>query len=345
MDKKYLILSIWTKLIINNRLLLIWNSILAVGGLALLGFVLSNGFLPELDLAGAISLLASSSLVSLMLISSLFLLTTAGGLTMLIWYKDTDPQIRGNVTGLVAILVSSGLYISLAYLTQKAGITRNAFIGCAIIVALIAMGIAYSRRNRSTWSWNLINKPWIMIGAALIVSALISTNQAVIFAHFYREPLNHPNLIPWLSFGAWLLAQAAFMWIVASHSTPKDALKITFPLGAFGIVILLALSNNPALIVNRMAQMLGIGALNNVRLVVTHTGCDILSAVSNGQLCNPTVGKSTYLIENVVLLSRFGKQIAIEYKKDKMLLAQPSQSKFMVVLPSTEMLGWEQKTQ
>ena len=228
MDEKFLIRSIWKKLIISNRLLLIWNLILAVGGLALLCFVLSNGFLPELDLAGAISLLASSSLVSLLLIASLFFLTTAGGLTMLMWCKDTDPQIRGNVTGLVAILVSSGLYISLAYLTQKAGITRNASIGCAIIVAFIAIGIAYSRRNRLTWSWNLRNKPWVMIGAAFIVSSLISTNQAVIFTHVYREQQNHPTLIPWLSFGAWLLVQAAFMWIVASHRTPKDALKITF---------------------------------------------------------------------------------------------------------------------
>lgn len=288
-----------------------------MGGLVLLAFVVNNGFLPELDLSGTVSLLASVSLVSLFLIFVIFMLTTVGGWIICSWFEKWNAKLRGLTAMLFAMLSAAMVYAGLAVMGESPAMIRNIAAGVLVLLA-ICCGIRGRQRYRAVWNARPQQFFWKELGlmaAALFIGMLFAIYNALVFVKMYRVQPGIDDVAQWVGFGAWLIAQAMCIGLVAFCETLATRLKMSVSLGTVGLVLLLILSNNPSFLVDRMAKVLGIGALTNVSLAVTLEGCQVLNVLSEGDLCVPVLNKSVYVIRPLTLRSRFGKQVLIEYSK------------------------------
>lgn len=343
MDQKKLETSYRKKLISMNGLTFLWFSILAIGGLFLLVFFIHNGFLPELDLSGALSLLAATSLVGLMLVFSLFILTGCGGLVMYFMFKEVDAKQRGLITCITALLGATGFYVWLVFFSGN-GIPQS--VRSTSLVVLVFVFFIAVRQVQSLHSQNIqkSSKLWGMILAALLVSVLYSVYPAWIFVAIYQEPsLPMDESFQWLIFGLWLLMQALFMGVVAAQDTKKMLIKAIGIVGTANIFLLILFSNNPVFLVTRNAQLLGIGSLPDIRLVVTETGCGILNVASDGILCQANANQSIYITKPLNLMSRIGKQVKIEYAGNVFSTEEPEKNKYAIIIPAVEVLGWKEE--
>lgn len=342
MEKTERAFSVWKIFKLGTRLALLWNLVLIVGGLVLLAFVLSNGFLPELDLSGAVSLLASVSLVSLFLILSIFLVTTVGGWVMCSWFWGANAKLRGQIATLFAMCSASGVYAAVTILGEAPRLIQVVAVS-ALIVLIVFCGVFGVRRFRflrSVWPRQGLGPDLGMAAGASFIGAVLTAYNAILFLQLYKVQPGIDDVAQWTGFGVWLLAQSLCMGVVASCNTLAVRLKVSGALGAVGFIVLLILSNNPSFVVDRMAKALGIGALQDISVAVTEEGCQVLSAFSEGFLCVPAIDRSVYVIEPVTLRSRFGKQVLIEYSRP---LDDSKEMVFKVVVQATEVLGWQRR--
>lgn len=113
--------------------------------------------------------------------------------------------------------------------------------------------------------------------------------------------------------------------------------------GIINIFLLMLFSNNPLFLVTRITQLLGIGSLPNISLVVTETGCGILSIASNGNLCQPVINQSIYITEPLILQSRIGKDMRIQPVKNEFSIQEFKDRTTAIVLPASEVLGWKEE--
>jgi len=150
------------------------------------------------------------------------------------------------------------------------------------------------------------------------------------------------DTIHWVILWVWLVIQAFCIGVVASSKTPSALFKNSVWIGFFGLLLLLSLSNNPTIIVQRVVQLLAIGSMPNVDLAVTSKGCQALHALSAGRLCTPVSDKTVYMIESVTLKSRFGKQVLVQYYADQGTNDE-KRMLYEIVLESKDVLAWQRK--
>lgn len=342
MEKTERAFSVWEIFKPGRRLVLLWNLVLIVGGLVLLAFVLSNGFLPELDLSGALSLLASVSLVSLFLILSIFMVTTVGGWVMCSWFWGANAKLRGQIATLFAMCSASGVYAAITIPGEAPQLIQVVAVNVLIVLVVFCgvFGVSRFRVLRSAWPRQGLGPDLGMATGASFIGVVLTAYNAMLFLQLYKAQPGIDDVAQWTGFGVWLLAQSICMGAVASCNTLAMRLKVSGALGAVGFVVLLILSNNPSFVVDRMAKALGIGALQDISVAVTEEGCQVLSVFSQGFLCVPSIDRSVYVIEPVTLRSRFGKQVLIEYTRP---LDDSKEMVFKVVVQATEVLGWQRR--
>lgn len=330
--------SIWKTFRSVGGLTLLWNLVLALGGVVMLIFVVNNGFLPELDLSGALSLLASASLVSLFLIFAVSMLTFAGGWALYSWFEKIDFKVRGRTSGLLAMFSASAVYAALT-VPGEAPLPVRIVAIAVLVMMTIWCGVAGVLRYRGR---NLgLGKELGLAAGALFVGTLFAISHAMVLTQLYRVRPGVEDVAQWAALAAWLTIQAVCIGAVASSRTPAALFKVSGAFGAVGLFLLLLLSNNPTFLVERMARILGIGALPNISLAVTQEGCQVLNVLSDGALCMPVSDRSVYLIEPITLRSRFGKQVLIEYTSDRNASGQSKKVAHEVVLQASEVLGWQ----
>lgn len=341
MEKVKPAFSVWGTLKSVNGLALLWNLVLILGGLVLLAFVLSNGFLPELDLSGAVSLLASVSLVSLFFIFVIFMLTTAGGWAMYSWFGKWDAKLRGQTSMLVALFAASAVYAALSIPGEAPRLIRivSVVVFIAMTVSCLLFGAWRFKVARSNQGFG---KELGLSAGALFIGVVLMTYNAMVFLQLYRAQPGSEDVAQWAGFGVWLIAQAVCMGLVASCNTLTARLQVSGALGTVGFFFLLILSNNPNFVMDRVAKALGIGALQDISLAVTGEGCQVLSVFSEGFLCTPELDVSVYVIEPVTLRSRFGKQVLIEYARPLDGSGDSNETiVFKAVMQAADVLGWQ----
>lgn len=332
--------SIWKTFRSAGGLALLWSLVLALGGLVMLIFVVTNGFLPELDLSGAVSLLASAALVSLFLIFAVSMLTFAGGWALYSWFEKIDSKVRGRTSGLLAIFSASAVYAALT-VPGEAPISVRIVAIAVFAIMTIWCGVAGVLRYRGRKPG--LGKELGLAAGALFVGALFAISHAMVLTQLYRVRPGGEDVAQWAALAIWLAIQAVCIGAVASSRTPAALFKISGAFGAVGLFLLLLLSNNPTFLVERMARILGIGALPNISLAVTREGCQVLNVLSDGVLCTPVSSKTIYLIEPITLRSRFGKQVLIEYTSDRNASGQSKKVTYEAVLQASEVLGWQRR--
>jgi len=339
MDTTGSVSSLWKAFRLAGGLALLWNLVLTIGGLVMLTFVVTNGFLPELDLSGAITLLASASLVSIFLIFAVGALTFAGGWVLYSWFEKIDSKVRGRTSAVVAILSAITIYSVLTFVGEAPILVQSitfALLGLMVTGSFAAV-LRDRRRNRE-WT-----KERGLIFGAFVVGTLFALLNTIVFTQLYRVRSGGGDAGQWATLALWLAVQATCIGAVASSRTSAALFKISGAFGAAGFLFLLMLSNNPTFVVARMAQLLSIGNLPNISLAVTQEGCQILHTLSKGALCEPVSDKSVYLVGPITLRSRFGKQMLIEYTSNGSVFGPTKQAAHEVVLQATEVLGWERR--
>lgn len=181
---------IWTTFTPMGGLALLWSLVLAVGGLVLLAFVATNGFLPELDLPGAISLLASVSLISLFLAFAVLILTVTGGWVIYSWFENRDAKSRGQISMALAMFSATAVYTALAIQSDAPILIRIVaiIVICALALVLIRCGLAGLRwATSSNESVKRLRNGAILVIAVLAISTLFAICHAIVFVHLYKH--------------------------------------------------------------------------------------------------------------------------------------------------------------
>lgn len=342
-EKQSRTLSIWNEVKnIKALLSLLWSAVVVVGGLVLLIFVAGNEFLPELDLPGAVSLLVSVALISLLLVLAIAIWVLLGGLAVYTWFAEWDADERGRISTAVAFISANVVFVWMVFILNTYYVMRITAVGAACLTMVVVIWLLYGRsgcfcQNSSGSVWK---EKIGLVMASLIINLPIAVLGAFIFSKIYREQAGTAPLLSWFFLFLWLQIQAGCTGLVTHSATPRKLLLNSALVGLFGVVLLLSLSNNPSFIVQRTVQMLGIGAIENVNLAVTQAGCEVLRVFSDDKLCAFELDKQVYMTEAVTLRSRFGKQLLIEYISKVAREDNSTSTKYKIVLEASELLGW-----
>lgn len=322
----------WLSLNIRPRslMLIAWAFVLCFGGLFLLVFFASTGFVPDFEPSEILVTLVGAAFATLFLLVVLAFLMAVGGIVLYIFFSQTEPDVRG-----AAVLCSTLFGIMLCFLGCVYYFSASTVVDVAasIVVGILLVFVAWVtiRGKKAAVSW----KQWGIFITGLVIGVLLCLYHMQVFVVFYKDHEGVPVEWSWASLGAWLALQALLMSMVAAAKTKWDLVARSCLAGFFGIASLLVMSNNASFVVTRVAQLISVGGMNNHYLTVNYEGCEIFNAVAGDSLCAPVSGKRYYLVGPVDIKSRIGRQTLLVYQNGEDGLMK------RMVFPSSVVKGWQ----
>ncbi len=300
-----------------NPLLALWSLMLFCGGSVLLSYHPDLAYLPDFSLTELAGLMASVTLIGLMLVVFFLFSCFLPGLTLR-WVEHQWPLVPYrryfNFNELVVLWISS-IAIWAVYVLYGADFLSRApassrpylsLFATALVSAIIAM--ASSRRTTAGfslkhWRHRLVSRQivafplWIMLFVFPIHSALK-----------FATAGDDSHEIP-LAIGAVILL-TIFNGVVyaASFKEIRESIGIDAIIAVTVVVLGLGLA---IAFPQSVMQLLALGHRNAATLTVKGTSCHSLARF--GVPCTPAHGKeSTIELENINVLSRVGATVLLE---------------------------------
>ncbi|MDY0963235.1 hypothetical protein [Massilia sp. CFBP9026] len=300
-----------------NPLLALWSLMLFCGGSVLLSYHADLAYLPDFSLVDLAGLMASVTLIGLMLVVFFLFSCFLPGLTLR-WFEHQWPLVPYrryfDFTEMVVLWISSvaiwAVYVLYGpELLSRVPATIKPYLslfGTALVSAMIAM--AASRRTAAGfslkhWRHRLVSRHivafslWIMLFVFPIQAALK-----------FATAGDDSHEIP-LAIGAVALL-TIFNGVV--YIAPLKEIRESIGIDAIIAVVILSLGLGLAIAFPQsVMQSLALGHRNAATLTVTGASCHSLARF--GVPCAPALGKEgTIELENVNVLSRVGATVLLE---------------------------------
>lgn len=301
----------------ENPLLALWSLMLFCGGSVLLSYHADLAYLPDFNLVDLAGLMASVTLIGLMLVVFFLLSCFVPGMTLR-WVEHQWPIVPYrryfNFTEMVVLWISSVAIwaTSLLYMADLLTLVPPAirpYLSLLITAALAAMiAIAASRRTAATfslkhWRHRLVTRH-IVAFPLWITLFIFPIHAALKFASAGDDSHEMPLMI-----GAVLLL-TIFNGIV--YAAPFKEIRETIGTDAVVTIAIVLLGLGVAIAFPQaVMQSLALGHRNAATLTVTGASCHSLARF--GVPCTPADRKEgTVELENVNVLSRVGATVLLE---------------------------------
>lgn len=301
----------------ENPLLALWSLMLFCGGSVLLSYHADLAYLPDFSLVDLAGLMASVTMIGLMLVLFFLFSCFVPGLTLR-WVEHKWPLVPYrryfNFTEMVVLWVASFAIwaVYLLYLADKLAPIPAAvkpyfsLLATALVSAIIA--IVVSRRTASRFS--LVHWRYRLVIRHVVAFPLWVTlftfpiHAAMKFAAAGGDRLEIP-----LTISAVVLL-AIFNNIV--YAAPLKEIREAIGIEAVIAVSIILLGLGLAIVFPQtVMQSLALGHRNAATLTVTGTSCHSLARF--GVHCTPADSKEgTIELENVNVLSRVGASVLLE---------------------------------
>lgn len=300
----------------TNPLLALWSLMLFCGGSVLLSYHADLGYLPDFSLVDLAGLMASVTLIGLMLVAFFLFACFAPGLTLR-WVEHRWPLIPYRryftfrevvILWIISLAVWAGYLLSARYLPAflPPAIEPYALLAGIVLAAIVA-ALSVSRRTASFslrhWNHRLI----VRHGAAFaiwIVLFVFPLHEAILLATAVKPDWEIPFTI-----GA-ILFLTIFNGIV--YATTFEELRRTLGIEEFAMLALVVLFLGLATVFPQsIMQSLALGHRNAVTLTITGESCHALKRF--GVPCTGQDGKNDAVeLDNVNVLSRVGTTVLLE---------------------------------
>jgi hypothetical protein len=312
----------------------------SIGGVLLLLFFAQLHAMPELDLAGAGSILLAVALIGLTFIFFLTACAFGGGLALQTFGAEATALRKGRGAWLLhmpVIVCGSGFGWTAWYLDSSDFSIANLTIfpslglGAAIYMWWLPGSLKRDWRTKATYAFAYLwlSLLWLMIAGLAVVSFAAMSTQS---ADGYSQELRMFIWVLWCIVCNFIMAQL--------EQVKLDGVLVACSLSA---VILLLLSNNGMALPKAVVRSLGLGEMP-VALVVTEVGCKHLNQASGHEVCQISLNEKSALVCPVLLRSRIGSPYFIGFSKFSPQGAWPADALATrteaVAIPKTEVLGW-----
>lgn len=314
-----------TKYARANPLLALWSLMLFCGGSVLLSYHADLAYLPDFSLVDLAGLMASVTLIGLMLVVFFLFSCFVPGLTLR-WFEHQWPLVPYrryfDFTEIVVLWISSfaiwAVYVRYGadFLSRVPATIKPYLSLLATVLAAAMIAIAASRRTTAGfslkhWRYRLVSRHIVAFPLWITLFAF-PIHEALKFAT--AGDVSHE--IP-LAIGAVVLL-AIFNGVV--YIAPFKEIRASIGIDAIIAVTVVVLGLGLAIAFPQsVMQALALGHRNAATLTVTGASCHSLARF--GVPCTPALSKDgTIELENVNVLSRVGATVLLE------LLVEPSRA-------------------
>lgn len=286
------------------------------GGAVLLSYHADLGYLPDFSLADLAGLMASVTLIGLILVVFFLFACFAPGLTLR-WVEHRWPLIPYRryftfrevvILWIISLAVWAGYLLSARYLPAflPPAIEPYALLAGILLAALVA-ALSVSRRTASfslrNWNHRLI----VRHGAAFamwIALFVFPLHEAIKLAEAV-DPNWEVTFIIWA-----VLFLTIFNGVV--YATTFEEIRRTLGIEVFAVLVMAVLLLGLAAVFPRsIMQSLALGHRNAVTLIITGESCHALKRF--GVSCSGQDVKNNVVeLENVNVLSRVGTSVLLE---------------------------------
>lgn len=313
-----------------------WASLLsltlAVGGIFLLVFFVSLGFLPDLDFKDLTGIILAVALVGVCTV-----LVIGGGFVLPTLYLDLQDQ-RKRLTALLQAILG----VVWAFLLVLKAIFASHYPDWAYaITAFVAIAAPYliSRCVDKHTTWANLGKTYVLVGLwfvwALAIPLLyfLAMSQQVKREdwEFALRLLSFPLLFAVLSLVAASLPE---------HQRGLGRLGAVF----LAVVIFSYLSNRPAIIPEAVIRLLGLSLdRDHVTVILTETACNSinLSFRAYGKPCEFDLPSKLGVVTDSQIKSRIGAQIVAHWRPLKLPVTARTDAQLYAALKDGENAIWQ----
>jgi hypothetical protein len=308
-----------------------------IGGMLLLIFFAQLHAMPELDLAGATSLLLAVAAVGLAFIFFLTVSAFAGGLMLQSYGAEAAPLREWCGALLLHMpLIFTGLAVWWIWQKDSPDFScLNLFIpmfvcgGAGIYAWLFSLKRDWKTKATYALAYVWLSFLSLMIaGTAVLSFVAISTHRA-------GGDQQEFQLLLWV---VWCIVCNFVM--ARLKPVRLDGLLVACSLSAF---VLLFLSDNGMALPKAVVRSLGLGEMPVV-LVVTEAGCQHLNQASGQKVCQVRPNEKSALVCPVLLRSRIGSPYFIGFSPLNPEGAWPANvvptRTAAIAIPKTEVLSW-----
>jgi hypothetical protein len=284
----------------------IWSLVLAIGGLILVLFFSSIGFLPDLDieaLAGVIASIAIVGLYFLIMLGTGFILPT-------LFIKLDAPAHKAIhkatvlLEAFLGIAIGGGLVLNAAYPTHCSAI-YGILIG--VLPILLCYGIAF---------WK-VRPEYISRGSKSVAKVFAWGFWSLMIPMFSYVQLTERKETEWIDIVIFLLFPVAFAVVsILIACQPVKKQLILRPIAA--IVSVIALSffvSRPALVSHAAVAILGLSVdQKDVAVVLSEAGCNAANAMLGQQACVVDKDAKLGALHKARIVSRIGSQMVVRWQ-------------------------------
>ena len=318
-----------------------------IGGLFLLAFFWQLGFMPELDLAGAASILMAVALVGVVLAVALTSVGFGAGLML----RDLDGSILERRPALILMALPGPvcvLALALYFYLRPDGIVPEWAYALPFAI-LVGLSILYAYLNPETkkglhftknlqWFKTKRGIGFASFGYFWVLTAFLAFLSY--FAIFPRDGGIDRFLFGLVLWTLWCYASN----LVVALATSVNVMAILSASVGIGLSFLLSLTGNGAGFTRAIVRSLGLGEIQ-VALVVTSDGCDLLNKAAGGRaVCLVEPGEKTAVVCPAVIRSRIGSPLLVEvspYDKDgSWPMTHPPERLSAIAMPKAEVPTW-----
>lgn len=319
-----------------------WSLMLFLGGLITLIYFGHIQFLPEVDLANVVAILASVAVVGLFIAVLLAVVFIAPGLALHELVQSgllPSPRVESVgsgeripldvwVTVIVAALLLlfiiacfSSYYLlalSVAFVVTMVCIvflvtnarTRSKFVNgdgfLARPAGLIERAIAALELSPKAVKVMLRPAQWIVLIGLWFIAG------SVLLLPFVGAYSGQQDKYIFMTMGIWLV-WAGFSNAIWGYSLRPPTIKVVSSFGAISLFVLLLVGSNPSFLSTLTFRQLGLGDIEPIQMSVTKHACSMIrAAVGENTACIKIADEDTYIVSKAKLLSRVGTQYLIE---------------------------------
>jgi hypothetical protein len=285
----------------------LWSLVLTVGGMILVSYFLSIGYIPDFelkDLVGTIAAVAVVGLLFFMSFGACLILPT-------LLFSDrieSKEKLRTYGQALVGILISVLLLLVL-FGGNEQDIGRSVWI---IVGFLTALAIDWMiRPKRGTFT--------ISSAAISLLTSILWAIWAIIPMAFFavlNDRAGESDLIA-LTIMSIFVVLLAIMSIELASVSPDKRIYAGIPVSLSAVLILGIVTNRPAFLPQAVFEGLGLSVeRKSVTLVLSETACNAVNEKNEGFKCIFNPSSKLGSLGNIRIVNRVGTEVLIERKTD-----------------------------
>lgn len=291
----------------------IWSLALAIGGLFLIVYFCSIGFLPDLDLKAIAGTVVGVAVVGLFVVAVLGM-----GLllpTLVLNPVDTTKKGYQFSQAVVGIVCAFAVLLNASY---DHDYKMRAWFAIVIASILLCAWLTYHPSKKLTLA------EFIVMGAKEVLWG----SWALMIPMLYYVSLAHQrdsgSWVEWLLLLAFP-AMFALLSIVIASLPEQQRGSARLIASVVAVFFLGLLSNRPALVSQATIAALGLSVERQpVTLVLSETGCNSVNLLLDGKPCSLDVVSKLGSLSNVKIISRIGAQVVVHWKPASKPVAKTS---------------------